>query len=226
MPAAKDSTPGVFTVTVTADALSSAGPVGAKANIPANTVLTFPGLAPDIHEGIIVKSIEDFKGGEDTFFPLLTEAEKKRLEGLFREYYVAEAQDSIEKNFSQNADFLPVPLPEAIIPFDIEVQSDQVVGSTAPEITFKGKGDFLLYLYDKNHLRKILIKLAQSHLLRGVESYTDTLKPPVIVSVLSRSKDPDPFSIKATAQIEIQVLYDFESTAGKKTLQNILSDLL
>jgi len=112
---------------VTADALSSAGPVGAKANIPANTTLTFPGLAPDIHEGIIVKSIEDFKGGEDTFFPLLTEAEKKRLEGLFRDYILAEAQDNIEKNFSQNADFLPVPLPEAIIPLNIQVESDQGV---------------------------------------------------------------------------------------------------
>ena len=59
-----------------------------------------------------------------------------------------------------------------------------------------------------------------------MESFTDTFKPPVIVSVLSRSQDSDPFSIKATAQIEIQVLYDFESTAGKKTIQNILSDLL
>jgi len=93
-------------------------------------------------------------------------------------------------------------------------------------MTLTGKGEFLMYLYDKNHLRKILIKLAQSHLLRGVESFADTFKPPVIVSVLSQSKDPDPFSLKATAQIEIQVLYDFESTAGKKTVQNILSDLL
>lgn len=42
VPAATDSTPGEFTVKVIADALSSAGPVGAKANIPANTPLTFP----------------------------------------------------------------------------------------------------------------------------------------------------------------------------------------
>lgn len=204
----------------------STGPVGAKANIPANTPLTFPGLTPDVHEGVLVKSIEDFTGGEDTFYPLLTEEEKKRLEALFREYFLTEAQANIQKNFNQEADFIPVPLPEAIIPFDVTVEADQAIGSTSAEVTFTGKGDFLLYLYDKNHLRKILIKLAQSHLLRGVESFTDTFKPPVIVSVLSQSKDPDPFSIKATAQIEIQVLYDFESTAGRKTLQNILSDLL
>lgn len=226
VPAAADSTPGEFTVNVIADALSTAGPIWAKANIPANTPLTFPWLTSDIHEGIFVKSIEDFKGWEDTFYPLLTEDEKKRLEALFREHFLAEAQASIQKNFNQDADFIPVPLPEAIVPFEVTVQADQTVGSTSPEITFTGKGDFLLYLYDKNHLRKILIKLAQSHLLRWVESYTDTFKPPVIVSVLSQSKDPDPFSIKATAQIEIQVLYDFESTAGRKTLQNILSDVL
>lgn len=166
VPAAQDSTPGEFTVTVVADALSSTGPVGAKANIPANTSMTFPGLTSDIHEGVVVKSLEDFKGGEDTFFPLMTEDEKKRLEGLFREHFLAEAQASIQRNFNQSADFIPVPLPEAIIPFEITVESDQAVGSTASEVTFTGKGDFLLYLYDKNHLRKILIKLAQSHLLR------------------------------------------------------------
>lgn len=50
-----------------------------------------------------------------------------------------EAQASIQRNFNQNADFLPVPLPEAILPFEIDIQANQVVGSTAPEITFTGK---------------------------------------------------------------------------------------
>jgi hypothetical protein len=42
VPAAKDSAPGELTILVVADALSSTGPVGAKANIPANTILKFP----------------------------------------------------------------------------------------------------------------------------------------------------------------------------------------
>jgi hypothetical protein len=226
IPAAQDSIPGEITIGVMADAMGTAGLIGVKGNIPAGTELKFPGLEPQVHEGVTVISTEDFRGGEDGFFPLLTEEEKKRIEKQFHEYFLTAAQASIEKNFNTNADFIPLPLSEAITPFQIDIQSDQAVGSTAPEITFTGKGEFLMYLYDKNNLRKILVKLAQSHLLRGVESYTDTFQPPVIVSVLSRSKDPDPFSIKATAQIEIQVLYDFESTAGKKTVQNILSDLL
>ncbi len=32
--------------------------------------------------------------------------------------------------------------------------------------------------------------------------------------------------VKATAQIPVQILYDFTSSTGQKTLQNILSDLL
>lgn len=42
VPAAQDSTPGELIVTVIADALDGSGPIGAKANIPANTSLTFP----------------------------------------------------------------------------------------------------------------------------------------------------------------------------------------
>jgi hypothetical protein len=61
------------------------------------------------------------------------------LETLFREHFLAEAQANIQKNFNQNADFIPVPLPEAIIPFDIDVEANQVVGSTESEITFSGK---------------------------------------------------------------------------------------
>lgn len=226
VPAARDSTPGEMIVSVMADAMSWSSIGGSKANIPINTQLVFPWLPPDIHDSVIVTSVEDFTGGEDTFYPLLTEEERKRLESLFREHLLAEVQRSIQNTFNQKTDFIPLPLSEAVVPMDIKVTADQEVWSRETEITLSGKGDFMLYLYNKNILRKMLIKLAQSHLLRGVESYTDTLKPPVIVSVLSTSKDPDPFSIKATAQIEIQVLYDFESSAGKRTIQNMLSDLL
>lgn len=42
VPAAQDSVPGELTVSVVADALAGSGPIGSKANIPANTPLTFP----------------------------------------------------------------------------------------------------------------------------------------------------------------------------------------
>ena len=84
----------------------------------------------------------------------------------------------------------------------------------------------MIYLYHVPTLRKILVKTAQEHLLEKVESLaeiSDTIQPD-IVAVLE--KNIDPFSIKATAQVSFHILYDFNSSAGQKTLQNILSDLL
>jgi hypothetical protein len=83
----------------------------------------------------------------------------------------------------------------------------------------------MVYLYHVSTLRKILIDTAQSHLLEGTESLVEISQtPPDIIAVLAKTGEP--WSIKATAQIPVQVLYDFSSSAGQKTLQNILSELL
>jgi hypothetical protein len=74
-------------------------------------------------------------------------------------------------------------------------------------------------------LRKILLNTAQNHLLEGTESLVEISQtPPDIISVLTKTDEP--WSVKATAQIPVQILYDFLSPAGQKTLQNILADLL
>jgi len=128
IPAAQDSTPGEVTVGVVADAmLSTGGLTGIKGNILTGTQLMFPGLDPQIHEGVSVVTTEDFRGGEDGFFPLLTEEEKKRIETQFQAYFLSAAQESIEKNFNKDVDFIPLPLPEAITPFQVEIHSDQEV---------------------------------------------------------------------------------------------------
>lgn len=85
----------------------------------------------------------------------------------------------------------------------------------------------MIYLYHVSTLRKILLDTAQTHLLEHTESLVDISEtPPDIIAVLSMNKPEEPWSIKATAQIPVQVLYDFSSSVGQKTLQNILSDLL
>lgn len=83
----------------------------------------------------------------------------------------------------------------------------------------------MVYLYHQPTLRKILLQTAESHLLEDTESLVEiSNSPPDIIATLSKTEEP--FSIKATAQIPVQILYDFSSPIGQKTLQNILSDLL
>jgi len=83
----------------------------------------------------------------------------------------------------------------------------------------------MIYLYHVSTLRKILLDTAQSHLLENTESLIEISQtPPDIIAVLT--KVDEPWSIKATAQIPVQILYDFSSSAGQKTLQNILAELL
>ena len=83
----------------------------------------------------------------------------------------------------------------------------------------------MVFLYHVATLRKILLDTAQSHLLEDTESLVEISQtPPDIISVLIKTDDP--WSIKATAQIPVQVLYDFFFFFGQKTLQNILAELL
>lgn len=92
-------------------------------------------------------------------------------------------------------------------------------------MTLNGKGNFQIYLYHVPTLRKILLDTAQGHLLENTESLVEISQtPPDIISVLVKTDEP--WSIKATAQIPVQILYDFSSSAGQKTLQNILAELL
>lgn len=69
----------------------------------------------------------------------------------------------------------------------------------------------MVYLYHVSTLRKILLDTAQSHLLEDTESLIEISQtPPDIISVLTKTDTP--WTIKATAQIPVQILYDFSSS--------------
>lgn len=120
---------------------------------------------------------------------------------------------------------MPIPIPDAIKELDISVESDVAIGDHVKQVTFSGKGDFIIYLYHVETLRNILLSAAHNHLLENTESLVEIPSTlPDIIEVLSRAEEP--WAIKATARIPIQVLYDFSSNAGQKTIQNTLSDLL
>lgn len=173
----------------------------------------------------MVTSLNAFTGGDDTYKNLLSAEEYARIEKVFRDQLVQDARESILSQFDTKAEFIPLPIPDAMSMLDISLVSDVQIGEYVNKITFSGKGNFMVYLYHVPTLRKTLLDVAQTHLLEHTESLIEIPEtPPDIIAVLAKTDDP--WSIKATAQIPVQVLYDFSSPIGQKTIQNILSDLL
>lgn len=170
-------------------------------------------------------ALDEFIGGDDTHKALLTQEEYARIEKVFREEIANGARDYAKNKYNNEAEFIPLPIPDALSTLDMTVEADAQAGSQVDEIAFSGKAHFLIYLYDVSTLRKVLLQTAQNHLLENTESLVEiSNSPPDIIAILTKTDDP--FMVKATAQIPVQILYDFTSLTGQKTLQNILSDLL
>jgi hypothetical protein len=218
IPPATDSGPGETLTSVIADPLGNDGVIiGSKWNLPQNTPLVFPWLNQQEHEGVMVFVYKDFTGGEDSYIPLLTQSEYDRIKKIFIEQVIREAQTYKLKNYDKKADFIPLPIPDAFEILDMHISSDVQPGWNISEITFSTKANFMIYLYHQSSLRKTLLQTAKSHLLENTESLIEISdSPPDIIATLS--KQDTPFSIKATAQIPVQILYDFSSKTGQKTL--------
>lgn len=226
IPGSQDSRPWEAMVSVIAEPIGTDGTLmGKKWNIPENTVLRFPGLSPKDHESLTVTSVGNFTGGEDTYKKVLSQEEYNRIENVYKSQLSESASEFILWDFNQQEEFIPIPIPEALSVLDITLTSDHKVWEYVDKITFAGKWNFMVYLYHVSTLRKILLDTAQSHLLEDTESLIEISQtPPDIISVLTKTDTP--WTIKATAQIPVQILYDFSSSVWQKTLQNTLSDLL
>lgn len=226
IPPARDSQPWEATVSVIADPVGTDGIlIGKKGNIPENISLTFPWLSQEDHIPLSVISLTPFVGGGEAFKNLLTAEEYARIEKIFREELTQSAREQLLKKADMKSEFIPIPTTETVRTLDVTSSADQEIDAHTDRVTFSGKGNFVIYLYDVATLRKMLLESAQAHLLKNVESLVEiSTNPPDIISVLSMTEDP--WTLKATAQMPVQVLYDFSSSIGQKTLQNILSDLL
>jgi hypothetical protein len=155
----------------------------------------------------------------------MTEDEYLRIEKIFRDQFANRAREAALTHYGEVNEYIPLPLTETMNALDLILNTDTKVGDHAESVTFSGKGNFMIYLYHVPSLRKVLIETAESHLLDGTESLLEISdNPPDFISVISQSSDP--WSIKATAQLPVKILYDFSSPSGQKSLQNILLDLL
>ncbi len=114
--------------TIVADALGTDGVImGKRGNIVKNTSLLFPGLTPQDHENIVVTVLDDFTGGDDTHTSLLTEEEYARIEKVFREEITSSARDYAKNKYDNDADFIPLPIPDALTTLDITLTADAAV---------------------------------------------------------------------------------------------------
>lgn len=220
------SQPSQSTVSVIADPVGSDGVlIGKKWNIPENTSLLFPGLSTEDGRDLLITAVADFRWWDDVFKNVLLKEEYDRLEKIFREQLIQNARESILSQFWARDQFLPIPTPASIALLDLDIESDVAIGDHVKQVTFSGKWDFIVHLYHVETLRNILLNSAYNHLLENTESLVEIAQtPPDIIEILSTSQEP--WSLKATARIPIQVLYDFSSISGQKTVQNTLSDLL
>ncbi len=200
--------------------------IGIRGNITKNTPLAFSALSTEDQADIIVLAHTDFSWGDNSSRPLLTQEEFDRIKKVFEEQMFYAARELAFKKYNKKDEFIPLPIPEAFSLLDSTLSTDVVVGEQKSEVTFSAKANYLLYLYRVGLLRKTLLETAQAHLLEGTESLIEISAeaPPEIIATLAKTDLP--FTIRATAQIPVKVLYDFSSITGQRTLQNILSDLL
>ena len=187
--------------------------------------MTIPGLPAEDLSYVTASSSEDFHGGEDVAKKILSQEEYDRIEKIFRDQLMQSARESFRAGYSPTDDFIPLPIAESIHVLDMTLQTDAAVGSYVEQVTFFGKADFMVYLYHAESLRENLLASARSHLLEDTESLIEISKnSPDVIEVLKIVDDP--WSIKVTARVPVQILYDFSSESGQKTIQNTLSDLL
>lgn len=151
-----------------------------------------------------------FSGGDDVYQTLITQDEYARIEKIFREQFAQKARETALADYADSKEYIPLPITETMNTLDITLATDAKVGDHTESVTFSGRGNFMIYLYHVPTLRKVLIETAQMHLLEDTESLFEVSEnPPDFISVIKQSTEP--WSIKATAQLPVKILYDFSS---------------
>jgi hypothetical protein len=58
---------------------------------------------------------------------LLTQEEHDRIEKIFKEQLIQDATETILSNFDQKAEFIPIPIPEAMTTLDVTLSKNAKV---------------------------------------------------------------------------------------------------
>ena len=147
VPAAKEENGitqiGTLDVSLRADPADEAGRViGARGNIPANTLLTIPGLKFN-RDKVYAKAKQDFEGGMDPRIHIVTESEVEKYRGIMREQLSRVSRTKLqswidESNIKGNEDYALL-MGETISFSDesISLENGRKIGDFADDIELK-----------------------------------------------------------------------------------------
>ena len=216
---------------VYADVYDSKGDlIGVRGNIAEGTVLSAPGLKFN-RDKIYAKTKESFVDGQDPTVKVVTAPELAKFKGILAEKLRMKAIDGLKSKIKDtNAQFGST---YDIIPIDDNIKysepvittgSGMGVGAKRSDVALSGKAVASAYVYDKGAAVSYLGGILRDNLLYGTEKLhtvnSDSFR---ITNILFRAPAA-PFSMKATAELDASISYNFEDPTNNltKKLKNLI----
>jgi hypothetical protein len=204
--------------------------IGVRGNIAEGTLLTVPGLKFS-RDKIYAKTKESFRDGQDPTIKIVTSGELSKFKGILSEKLKMKAIEGLKEKIGEmnvqlaaNYDIIPVDDNIRYGEPTITTGSGMDVGARRNDVTIYGKAKASAYVYDKGAAISYLGGVLRDNLLYGTEKLhainPDSLR---ITNVLFRS-DSGPFSMKATAELDSSISYNFEDPTNNltKKLKNLI----
>lgn len=180
---------------------------------------------------IYAKTKQSFRDGQDPTIKIVTSGELSKFKGILSEKLKMKAIEGLKEKIGEmnvqlaaNYDIIPVDNNIRYGEPTITTGSGMDVGARRNDVTIYGKAKASAYVYDKGAAISYLGSVLRDNLLYGTEKLhainPDSLR---ITNVLFRS-DSGPFSMKATAELDSSISYNFEDPTNNltKKLKNLI----
>lgn len=213
--------PGATQITVIARLYDSDGNfIGSRGNLSGEHLFTIPGLRFS-QDKIYAKSTWDFSGGDDDVVYIVSEDDEKNAKKVLEDMLQKEAIDQLKKTLESENKMYGT-LNEILPVNDIIEYTNLSISSNPQQIkpwekfdTFTLNGTITLntYSYNKLNALEVLKNVINDSLLTGTDKLImideNSLKMTVILN-----KTQNPFSIKATTEVNIWLSYDFDNNSN------------
>lgn len=204
--------------------------IGVRGNIPEGTVLSAPGLKFN-RDKIYAKTKEAFRDGQNPTIKIVTEAELSKFKAILAEKLRMKAIDGLKAKIRDmsaqaGANYEILPIDDNIRYSEpvIVTGSGMGVGARRGDVSLTGKAKASAHAYDKGAATAYLTSVLRDNLLYGTEKL-HTVNPDSfrITNILFKS-DNGPFSMKATAELDASISYNFEDPTNNltKKLKNLI----